>query len=231
MPIVIWVIGIVIALVLGSIPFGLIIGKLKGVDVRNDGSGNIGATNVGRLLGTRWFFVVFFLDMLKGLIPTLGVGLVTNWAGAFEIPNGVALGWLAVMIAPVIGHMFSPFVGFRGGKGVATGVGSLLGVFPVMTIPALGGLVVFLVVLGLWRFISAASCVAAVSIPVWVYIEFRIYQDAEMIDAWEPAGWPFLLVSVVVAVLVIVKHRSNLGRLIRGTEPKIRQRRADRAEG
>ncbi len=227
----IWVIGIVIALVLGSIPFGLIIGKLKGVDVRNDGSGNIGATNVGRLLGTRWFFVVFFLDMLKGLIPTLGVGLVTNWAGAFEIPNGVALGWLAVMIAPVIGHMFSPFVGFRGGKGVATGVGSLLGVFPVMTIPALGGLVVFLVVLGLWRFISAASCVAAVSIPVWVYIEFRIYQDAEMIDAWEPAGWPFLLVSVVVAVLVIVKHRSNLGRLIRGTEPKIRQRRADRAEG
>lgn len=226
----IWALGFFVALAMGSIPFGLIIGRLKGIDVRAGGSGNIGATNVGRLLGTRWFFVCFFLDLFKGLVPTLGVGLASGWAGELIVPNDIALSWLAVMVAPVLGHMFSPFVGFRGGKGVATGVGAMIGVFPIMTLPAVGGLVVFLGILGLWRYISAASCAAAVSIPIWVYVEFRLFEDAEMVVGWVGTGWPFLLVSVVIAGLVIFKHRSNLGRLMRGTEPKIRSRGADTAQ-
>lgn len=225
----IWVVGFIGGLVLGSIPFGVMLGRLKGVDIRARGSGNIGATNVGRVLGTRWFFVCFVLDMLKGLIPTLGAGLGAGTVGRLVLPNDIALAWLAVMVAPVLGHMFSPFLGFRGGKGVATGVGALVGVMPAMTIPAFGGLVAFVVVLALWRYVSAASCVAAASIPIWVYFEFSMAEQQERIDDWFGHGWPFLLVGAGVAVLVIWKHRSNLGRLAGGTEPKIGRSRADDA--
>ncbi len=225
----IWAIGFFAGLAFGSIPFGVIIGRLKGIDVRAAGSGNIGATNVGRLLGTRWFFVCFFLDMLKGLIPTLGVGIIAGATGKLILPNDVALAWLAVMIAPVLGHMFSPFVGFKGGKGVATGVGALLGVLPLMTLPAIGGALVFLVVLGLWRYVSAASCVAAASIPLWVYFEFSIAQQQEKLNDWFAVGWPFLVVASLLAVLVLFRHRSNLGRLLRGTEPKIGRKSAEPA--
>jgi glycerol-3-phosphate acyltransferase PlsY len=225
----IWAVGFLAGLALGSIPFGVMIGRLKGVDIRAAGSGNIGATNVGRLLGTRWFFACFVLDMLKGLIPPLVTGLVAGTVGNFIIPADTALAWLAVMVAPVLGHMFSPFTGFRGGKGVATGVGALIGVMPVMTIPAVGALVVFLAVLGLWRYVSAASCVAAGSIPVWVYLEFGLAEQQERLDDWLVRGWPFLLAGSVLAVLVIYKHRSNLGRLLRGSEPKVGRRGADPA--
>lgn len=227
----IWVIGLIGGLALGSIPFGVIIGRLKGVDVRAAGSKNIGATNVGRLLGTRWFFVCFFLDMLKGLIPPLVVGLVAGTTGRFVLPADLAFAWLAVMVAPVLGHMFSPFTGFKGGKGVATGVGALIGVMPAMTVPAVGGVLVFLLVLALWRYVSAASCVAAASIPFWVYLEFSIAEQQERLGDWFGAAWPFLTVAMLIATLVIYKHRANLGRLLRGTEPKIRSGRPDPAQG
>ncbi|RMH10060.1 MAG: glycerol-3-phosphate 1-O-acyltransferase [Planctomycetota bacterium] len=222
----IYLFGVIAGLIVGSIPFGLLIGRAKGVDVRAHGSGNIGATNVGRLLGTRYFFLCFALDMLKGLVPTLGVTIAAQtWRIGEPLPASEAIGLLAVMIAPVLGHMFSPFVGFRGGKGVATGVGALLGVFPYMTLPAVGGLFAFLLVLALWRYVSAASCVAAVSIPIWVYLEFRMAEDQGLIDDWLVAGGPFLFVSMGLALLVLIKHRTNLGRLVRGDEPKIGQRR------
>lgn len=228
----IWAFGVAIGLVVGSIPFGVIIGRLKGVDIRKQGSGNIGATNIGRVLGFRFFMLCFVLDMLKGLAPTLGVGLIAGTAGHVELPNSQAWGLLAVMLAPVLGHMFSPFVGFRGGKGVATGVGALLGIYPVMTLPAIGGLMAFLLVLALWRYVSAASCVAAASIPIWVYLEFKFAEGVKRADGqtlvndWLMAGGPFFLVSLALAILVIWKHRSNLGRLLRGTEPKVGQRRS-----
>jgi acyl phosphate:glycerol-3-phosphate acyltransferase len=114
---------------------------------------------------------------------------------------------------------------------VATGVGALLGVLPLMTLPAIGGALVFLVVLGLWRYVSAASCVAAATIPVWVYFEFSIAEQQEKLDDWFAAGWPFLVVASLLAVLVLFKHRSNLGRLLRGTEPKIGRKSADPAAG
>lgn len=227
----IWAIGFIGGLALGSIPFGMIIGRCKGVDIRAAGSKNIGATNVGRLLGRRWFFVCFVLDMLKGLIPPLAVGLISGRIGQFVLPTEIAFAWLAVMVAPVLGHMFSPLAGFRGGKGVATGVGALIGVMPAMTVPAVGGIVAFLIVLALWRYVSAASCVAAASIPAWVYLEFSIAEQQQRLGDWFEAGWPFLLVAFVIAGLVIFKHKGNLGRLLRGTEPRIGAGRADRAAG
>lgn len=226
----IWLGGFLIGLVVGSIPFGVLIGKARGVDIRAAGSRNIGATNVGRLLGFRFFLLCFILDMFKGLLPTLAVGLVAGTLGKIELPAPHAFGLLAVMLAPVLGHMFSPFVGFRGGKGVATGVGALLGVFPIMTIPAIGGLFCFALVLALWKYVSAASCVAAASIPLWVYLEFKLASNVKtengqmLVSDWFTAGGPFLLIAIALSILVIWKHRANLARLLKGTEPKIGRR-------
>ncbi len=138
---------IVVALIpagylIGSVPFGLIVGLCRGVDVRKAGSGNIGATNVGRLLGRQFFLLTFFLDMLKGLVPMLGAGAVLHWS--VRLPHETPadgridyLLWLAVGFATVLGHMFSIFLGLRGGKGVATSTGVVAGVFPYFTLPVL----------------------------------------------------------------------------------------------
>src|SRR5687767_5009578 len=106
-----------LAYLVGSIPFGLMVGKLKGVDPRTAGSGNIGASNVGRLLGRKFFAVVFLLDLLKGLLPMLLAGRVLQGAGQEARTYFV---WLLVGFAAIVGHMFSVFLGFKGGKGVAT---------------------------------------------------------------------------------------------------------------
>lgn len=222
----IWIVGFLAGLAIGSVPFGLIIGWARGVDIRAHGSGNIGATNVGRVLGIRFFALCFLLDMLKGLVPTLAVGFAAGTLGKLELPTPQALGLVTVMLAPVLGHMFSPFVGFRGGKGVATGVGALLGVYPIMTIPAVGALFAFLLVLALWRYVSAASCVAAASIPAWVFIEFKHAQNLKLVSDWFKPGAPFFLVGFGLAALVLWKHRSNLGRLLRGEEPRIGGRKS-----
>src|SRR6187551_1962512 len=121
-----------VAYLIGCVPFGLIVGLARGVDPRKGGSGNIGATNLGRLLGGKFFVLVFTLDLLKGLLPT---------ALAASLLHGRALTtvdfilWLLVGFAAILGHMFSIFLGFKGGKGVATSCGVLLGVFPYYTLP------------------------------------------------------------------------------------------------
>lgn len=238
-----WYLFIVVAFVAGSIPFSLLIGLARGVDIRTVGSKNVGATNLGRALGGRSFALGFTCDMLKGLLPTLGAGVLTHTAGSFKVETLDACLWLAVVAAAVLGHMFSPWVKFRGGKGVATGLGALLGVFPALTIPAAGSFVVFLVVFGLWRYVSAASVVAACSLPVWVILAFgqveRFAQQAAM-DALSPetttaqaadlaraqatSGFhpaPFVIVSFALAGLVVYRHRANLRRLLEGTEPRV----------
>src|SRR3954471_22434058 len=125
-----------IAYILGAIPFGLIIGKSRGIDPRKSGSGNIGATNVGRLLGGKFFALVFTLDVLKGLLPMLSAAWVVRHY--FANPNAlVYLLWLLVGFAAILGHMFSCFINFKGGKGVATSTGVVLGLFPYYTFAGL----------------------------------------------------------------------------------------------
>ncbi len=240
-----WVYFIPIAYLCGSIPFGVLIGKINGIDIREHGSGNIGATNLGRVLGRRFFFGCFILDMGKGLMPTLFAGHFMGTLGTLQVSTSDAYWWLAVMVAAVLGHMYSPWIGFKGGKGVATALGALIGVSPAMTLPAAGALVVYLMVLMLWRYVSLASCFAAGSLPLWVWVVFAQYhtlmvrkastrtdwdqlplQEIESIKQGIPNfGTPFFLVSLGLAALVIYKHRSNLGRIMRGEEPMLGESR------
>src|SRR5688500_2792648 len=153
------------AYLLGSVPFGLLVGLAKGVDVRDAGSGNIGATNVGRLLGKRFFFVVFVLDLLKGLLPMLAAALVLRWRGTVPDAKLYAL-WLLVGFAAIAGHMFSVFLKFKGGKGVATSAGLMLGLIPYYALPGLLAVVVFVIVFFPTRYISLGSIIAACAFPV-----------------------------------------------------------------
>jgi len=197
---------------LGSIPFGLLVGLARGVDVRTAGSGNIGASNVGRLLGGRFFALVCCLDVLKGLLPVL--------AGSFVVGRDPAwwvfLLWLLSGFAAVLGHMFSLFLGFHGGKGVATGAGLMLGLFPYYTYPAVAAIGVFVLLVLATRYISVASIGAAVSFPM-AYAAIGVWQR------WELLGrqWPLLVFAVVIAVLIVWKHRGNIARLRAGTEFRV----------
>src|SRR5438105_3740910 len=133
------------AYAVGSIPFGLLVGLAKGVDVRKSGSGNIGATNVARLLGGRFFALVFTLDLLKGMLPVLAARYVLGG----EPKNLLyCILWILIGFAAIAGHMFSLFLKFRGGKGVATSAGVLLGIFPYFTYPALIGAAAAIVAFG-----------------------------------------------------------------------------------
>ena len=199
-----------LAYVLGSIPFGLIVGKSKGIDPRTAGSGNIGATNVGRLLGKRFFFVVFLLDLLKGMVPMVAAKWVLR--DAPQEPRTYGL-WLLVGFAAIVGHMFSLFLGFKGGKGVATSSGVVLGLFPYYTVPGLVCLLIWFVAFKTTRYVSLASILAAVAFPV-------TYGATGVIRGWPVTGaqWPLLAFAVLVAVMIVWKHRGNITRLRAGTE-------------
>ncbi|MBI1191280.1 MAG: glycerol-3-phosphate 1-O-acyltransferase PlsY [Tepidisphaera sp.] len=216
---------ILAAFLAGSIPFGLLIGKAKGVDIRTQGSGNIGATNLGRVLGRRYFFLCFALDALKGFIPTLAGGLVLGAAGRLDLPIQQSAAWLAIMFASVLGHIFCPWLHFKGGKGVATSLGALLGVWPALTLPGLLGLATFALVLLVWRYVSLASIAAAVAIPFGVAAWFHL---ASIGIGPHPAGavkvthmLPYLGLTLLLGALVIWRHRTNIRRLRDGTEPKV----------
>jgi acyl phosphate:glycerol-3-phosphate acyltransferase len=202
-----------LAYLLGSVPFGLIIGKSRGVDVRTAGSGNIGATNVGRLLGKRFFFLVFFLDMLKSLVPMLIASWLVARIPERERDRTIYLLWLLVGFAAVLGHMFSVFLTFKGGKGVATSAGVMLGLVPYFTLPAVVAIAVFIVAFAAMRYMSVASMAGAVAMPIAYYVIGRM-------RGWPVTGTqlPLLIFSVVIAALIIFKHRGNISRLVHGTE-------------
>ena len=202
-----------IAYLLGAIPFGFLAVMLTtGKDVREAGSGNIGATNLGRLLGGKYFALVFGLDLLKGALPSLTAGAVIG----FHVDDRqTCILWIAAAAAAVLGHMHSVFLKFKGGKGVATGAGALLGIFPYYTLPLIPALVVFLVAFGIMRYVSVASILAALSFPVaYVAIGFRLWPITG-------AQLPLLCFAVAIPMLIIYKHRGNIARLRAGTEPRV----------
>ena len=225
-------VALAIAALVGSIPFALLIGLARGVDIRGVGSRNPGATNLGRALGVRYFFLAFVLDAAKGLAPSLYWGWRSGLLAGdpLELDTAGSLAWLSVAAAPVLGHMFSPWVGFRGGKGVATGLGAMLGVWPYLGVPAIGALVVFSATLGIWKYVGLSSSLAAMSLPLWTWyffaqLSFMMSRRAQtqIGSATEPdlVGWPFLVVAAALAAAVVWKHRGNLGRIVRGSEPRI----------
>ena len=185
----------VVSYILGSVPFGLIIGKtFCGVDIRKFGSGNIGATNVLRALGPKPAAAVFAADVLKGLLP-----VVLAKSMFPQVP------WIVVVsgMVAILGHTFSIFLNFKGGKGVATSLGVIIGLDPRVAGIAFA---LWVIVVAFTKYVSLASILAAVSIPVLMHV-FH-------------APIEYQILSLVASVFVIAKHRSNMTRLLQGKEAK-----------
>ncbi len=215
-----WVVALLCGLVsylLGAVPFALLLGRLRGIDVRRIGSGNVGAMNLGRVLGKAWFFAVFGLDMLKGLLPSLlaGWALSPDFVAAGPSMSTRQICRLVVGLLAVVGHNYPLYIGFRGGKGVSTSLGVTLGVYPEFTLPGLCCFVVWALGLGLTRMSSVGSISGAVLFPVF-YILWSILQGWKLADRW-----PFLGFALLLASLVVSRHRANIARILDGTETKV----------
>ena len=198
---------IVCAYLLGSVPFGYLIAKaVRGIDIREVGSGNVGATNVGRTLGRNWGMLVFLLDLLKGFLPTLAALVLHGRSiGAPALPAGAAL----TGFAAVAGHNWPIFLKFKGGKGMATSCGVFLAAFPLGLLIALG---VWVAATAITRYVSVGSMAAAAALLACTLLLGR--------DPFG-AGRFLTALAAVAAVLSVVRHRSNLARLIQGTENRI----------
>ena len=206
---------IIAAYLLGSVPFGLIIAAAHGKDLRRTGSGNIGATNLSRLLGRKWAYLCFCLDLLKGLVPMLAARRLV----AAEGGTGELLLWLAVGCAAVVGHIFPIYVKFKGGKGVATSFGVALGLWPYYTICAAFAFTTWVIVVGVSRYISLASISASVVFPVVLAVA------TALVPGWNFADlWPLVAVAIVIPLMVIIRHKENIKRLLGGNENRIKGR-------
>lgn len=220
-----WMMGLglpVGAYLCGAIPFGLLVGWGKGVDIRTRGSGNIGATNAGRVLGKPFGILVFVLDVLKGLLPVLLSGHLlrrpgSGWDGG-STGSTVYLVWILVGTGCILGHTFPVYLKFKGGKGVATSLGVLLGMYPQFTAAGLIAFGLWCVVTWVTRYVSAGSVAAAVAFPIIFAVVAHLRRGA-----WGPARqlWPLHLFGIVIAALVVYRHRRNIERLLAGTEPRI----------
>jgi len=196
-----WIPWLTGAYLLGAVPTSFVAGKLgRGIDLRAHGSRNLGATNVFRILGWKYAIPVVLVDIAKGAVP---VALFGAW-------SGLGAAWAAAFGATaVLGHVFSPFVGFRGGKGVATAAGMFIALAPLavaIALPVWG--------LSLWLtgYVSVSSIVASVTFPVWVRLT-------------EPAAQAAFYASLGLAGLIVFSHRANIRRLLAGTENRFRTRK------
>jgi glycerol-3-phosphate acyltransferase PlsY len=196
---------------LGSLPFGYLAGRLVGIDIRHAGSGNVGATNVLRVLGKGYGYSVFALDFLKGF-GAVKISMLVAPGRPLEWNSPESFGIFAAVFS-VLGHLYPPWLKFKGGKGVATSAGALLALTPVAT---LIGIAIWMIVFWLTRYVSLASITAAVILPI-VILVINLYD--------QQTGNALVYSSACVAAVVIWRHRSNLSRLLRGTEPRFTRKR------
>jgi glycerol-3-phosphate acyltransferase PlsY len=195
---------------IGSVPFGYLAGRLKGIDLREEGSGNIGATNALRVIGKKWGFAVFFADAFKGF---LAVRLALFLVGRMPEASGYAEFYAILAAAScVAGHSFPVWLKFKGGKGVATSAGSLFGVVPIAAVAIF---IVWVVTFETTRYVSLASVVAALALPVAVGV---------LIYLGHAQGMVLIYFSALMTALVVWRHRSNLARLLDGTEPRFNRK-------
>lgn len=215
------------AYLVGSVPFGYVVARLKGIDIRQHGSKNIGATNVARVLGRKWGYLVFALDVLKGAVPVAMAGVWLHPGGqpaGGPDPVVLLLLWLLVACAAIAGHIFPVWLRFRGGKGVATSLGVVLAIYPFFTFPGLIALGVWVVVVLIWRYVSLASIAAAVAFPAALLAMSLIGGQWGMSHIW-----PLVIFGCAMPLLVVWRHRTNIARLIAGTESKIGRRSSQSA--
>ena len=220
---------------LGSVPFGLLLGKLKGVDIRDHGSGNIGSTNVFRTLGKKSGITCLILDLLKGFAPVL---LAINLARIEDASFLFSIEFLKSLtetvpasqqfqvqsihvltaLAAILGHNYSPWIGFKGGKGIATSGGALLALMPAAVILLI---LIFIIVARITKYISVGSIATGVALPLLTL--YGSWYHGKIADGtWNK---PLFIFSIVAGALAIWKHRSNIKRLRTGTENKIGQKK------
>lgn len=200
---------IIVAYLIGSIPFGYLIVRLSsGGDIRQTGSGGTGATNVSRRAGKLAGVATLLFDAMKGAVAVFAAA---KWTDRFE-PNWMIADWVVIgaAIAVIVGHIFPVWLGFRGGKGVATGAGAFFVMHPVAVLCA--G-VVFVIVVALTRYVSLGSIIGALMIPLAVLLlHVLVQRDLNLV--------PMLTGATVGALLIVLAHRGNISRLLKGTEPK-----------
>jgi glycerol-3-phosphate acyltransferase PlsY len=198
----IWLLIIVLSYLIGSIPSGYLVARSKGIDIRQRGSSNIGAANVARVMGKAWGYLVGFCDFLKGFLAVkLGFLIAAHF-----LPSLVAGGVIAA-IACILGHNYTVWLGFKGGKGIATSGGAVLAILPPLVFVSVG--IVWVAVFIVSRYTSLASIVAAAALPISVLL---------LVTRTGTDFWLLLAFSVSMAALAIWRHRSNIGRLLQGTE-------------
>ena len=239
-----WLLPIVAYLV-GSIPFGVLIARSKGIDIRRHGSGNVGATNVFRIVGKGFGVSCLLLDFLKGFLPVLlatnlfrvaGVSpplsfaLISNSTAPFPADQQVYVHTLQVVtaLAAIMGHNYSIFLKGGGGKGIATSAGVLVALLPTVF---LGALLVFGASFYFTRYVSMGSILGAISIPIFTHLSDRLRHldgDETLPTYWESGSWnkPLMAFTVVAALLGIWRHRSNIQRILAGTEDRLESRKA-----
>lgn len=204
-------IAVLVAYILGSIPSSVWIGKIfYGIDVREHGSGNAGTTNTIRILGYKAGIPVFIIDALKGWLAVYLTKIIFGYFPTMEMPDYMPL---ISAVAVVLGHIFPVFAGFRGGKGVAT----LLGVgFGLIPLPALIALAIFIVVLLSFGYVSLASIMATITLPIVTYFFVM------------PGNILLFLLTIAVAIFVPITHRQNIKRLLNGTESKFLKKKVEK---
>jgi acyl phosphate:glycerol-3-phosphate acyltransferase len=198
--------ALLVSYLLGSIPFSYIAGRIAGIDIRKVGSRNLGATNVTRTLGKSYGYPVFVLDFLKGLAAVRLAILIAERTPATPVSPEIT-GMVGAVFC-VIGHSFPIWLRFKGGKGVATSAGALFGLMPA----ALAiGVIVWILTFQITRFVSLASIVAVIALPMAILT---------LLLLGHATSYALFYFSIGLAALIIVRHRANLSRLIRGTEPR-----------
>ncbi|MDF1825172.1 MAG: glycerol-3-phosphate 1-O-acyltransferase PlsY [Verrucomicrobiales bacterium] len=188
-----------LAYFVGATPFGFLAGKMKGIDIRDHGSGNIGATNVIRTLGKPIGITVLVFDIFKGMIPVIISKSVSDDSAVH----------IATAVAAILGHNYTFWLGFKGGKGIATTAGAVI---PILTIPILAAIATWLIVVKVSRYVSVASIAAALAIPITLSIQNFISGQ------WD---WVVFGLAAFVCFLAIWKHRANIQRLRRGEENRV----------
>jgi len=216
-----------LAFLLGSIPFGLFIAKAKGIDIRKHGSGNIGATNVFRIVGKKHGLTCLVLDALKGFIPSIiGISLIRYvgmknpmmisaldpFSAEFTMLNAQIFQVLTGLCS-ILGHNYSPWVGFRGGKGIATSAGVLIAMMPAAVVILV---LIFIAVLSVTRYVALASMAAAATLPLLTLWGSWFHGKIQN-GTW---NIPLFFFSLLIGTLAIWKHRTNLRRLRDGTESR-----------
>jgi len=210
------IIIVILSYLVGSIPTGILIARgVKGIDIRQHGSGNAGGTNVFRVLGWKYGVLTIILDALKGAVAVILIARL--YLGNFPFPNATpfddfTLVQIIAGLVAVVGHIWTIFAGFKGGKGIATSLGFLIAIITVDMFIALG---VFFLVVTVSRYVSLGSILAAISVPLILIIRENIFNV-------EISGYHTILpFAILLALLVIYTHRANVGRLLNGSESRI----------